>query len=78
MKYWIVIVDDDAIELKNAKSLLDGEDLRVSCLRSGSELLKFMENNNPDLVIMDILMPEMEDLKRSILLGSSRKRIIAV
>ncbi len=60
MKYWIVIVDDDAIELKNAKSLLDGEDLRVSCLRSGSELLKFMENNNPDLVIMDILMPEMD------------------
>ena len=60
MGYWIVVVDDDAIELKNAKNLLTREDLRVSCLRSGRELLKFMDTNTPDLVLMDILMPEMD------------------
>ncbi len=60
MGYWIVVVDDDAIELKNAKNLLDGEGLRVSCLRSGRELLKFLETNTPDLVLLDILMPEMD------------------
>ncbi len=60
MSYWIAVVDDDAIELKNAKNLLDGQDMRVSCLRSGADLLKFMENNNPDLILLDILMPEMD------------------
>ena len=38
MGYWIVVVDDDAIELKNAKNQLSSEDLRVSCLRSGKDL----------------------------------------
>lgn len=60
MGYWIVVVDDDALELKNAKNLLSREDLRVSCLRSGPALLRFMENNTPDLVLLDILMPEMD------------------
>ncbi len=60
MAYWIVVVDDDAIELRNAKNLLEGEDLRVSCLRSGADLLKFVTNNTPDLVLLDILMPEMD------------------
>ncbi len=60
MSYWIAVVDDDAIELKNAKNLLDGQDMRVSCLRSGADLLKFMEKNNPDLILLDILMPEMD------------------
>ncbi len=60
MGYWIVIVDDEVIELKNARNLLDKSDFRVSCLRSGAELLKFMKNNTPDLVLLDILMPEMD------------------
>ena len=60
MGYWIVVVDDDAIELKNAKNLLEGNDIRVSCLRSGADLLKFIENNTPDLVLLDIMMPEMD------------------
>ncbi len=60
MAYWIAIVDDETIELKNAKNLLGSEDMRVSCLRSGADLLKFMENNSPDLILLDVLMPEMD------------------
>lgn len=60
MGYWIVIVDDNIIDLKSAQQLLKGVDLRVSCLRSGAELLKFLESNTPDLVLLDILMPEMD------------------
>ena len=60
MAYWIVVVDDDAIELRNAKMHLEGADLRVSCLRSGADLLKFLDSNTPDLVLLDILMPEMD------------------
>ena len=60
MSYWIVVVDDEAMSLTNAKKLLDGQDMRVSCLRSGRDLLKFMEKNAPDLVLLDIMMPEMD------------------
>ena len=43
MGYWIVVDDDEVIELKNAKNLRGSEDMRISCLRSGADLLKFME-----------------------------------
>ncbi|MBR3305922.1 MAG: diguanylate cyclase [Lachnospiraceae bacterium] len=60
MENWIVVVDDEAISLKNAKMLLGGGNMRVSLLRSGRDLLTFMENNSPDLILLDIMMPEMD------------------
>ena len=60
MGYWIVVVDDEPISLKNAKMLLNSEDMKVSCLRSGSELLEFLESNKPDLILLDVLMPDMD------------------
>ena len=60
MYSWIVVVDDDVLSLMNAKNLLLEQDVKVSCLRSGSNLLKFMEKNAPDLVLLDILMPDMD------------------
>ena len=60
MSYWIIVVDDDALSLMNAKNLLSSDDIRVSCLRSGGDLVKFMEKNSPDLILLDILMPEMD------------------
>ena len=60
MNYWIVVVDDEALSLTNAKSILNEQDMRVSCLRSGQDLLKFMAKNEPDLILLDVLMPEMD------------------
>lgn len=60
MGYWIVVVDDDAMSLKYAKSILREQDMRVSCLRSGRDLLNFMAKNMPDLILLDIQMPEMD------------------
>jgi diguanylate cyclase (GGDEF)-like protein len=60
MDYWIVVVDDEALSLTNAKNLLDKENMRTSCLRSGRDLLKFLEKNSPDLILLDIMMPEMD------------------
>ncbi len=60
MGYWIVVVDDNTIDLKAAKSILSTEDMRISCLRSGHDLLKFMESHEPDLVLLDISMPDMD------------------
>ncbi|MCR4909121.1 MAG: diguanylate cyclase [Lachnospiraceae bacterium] len=60
MEYWIVVVDDEPLSLTNAKLLLNENGMRVSCLRSGRELLRFMDKNSPDLILLDILMPEMD------------------
>lgn len=60
MSYWIVIVDDEPFCLTNAKNLLREQNMRVSCLRSGKDLLTFMETHDPDLILLDILMPEMD------------------
>ncbi len=34
--------------------------MRVNCLRSGRDLLKYMGKNTPDLILLDIQMPEMD------------------
>lgn len=60
MNYWIVVVDDESLSLTHAKSILKEQDMRVSCLRSGRDLLKFMAKNTPDLILLDIQMPEMD------------------
>ena len=60
MGYWIAVVDDEPLSLTNAKNLLRSRGMRVSCLKSGSDLLLFMENHTPDLILLDILMPEMD------------------
>lgn len=60
MGYWIVVVDDEPLSLTNARSILIKNEMKVSCLRSGADLLKFVETNDPDLILLDILMPEMD------------------
>ena len=60
MGYWIAVVDDEPFSLTNAKNLLREENMRVSCLRSGSDLLEFIINHAPDLILLDILMPDMD------------------
>ena len=60
MNYWIVVVDDEVMSLTNAKTILSDQDMRVSCLRSGRDLLKFMETHKPDLILLDIQMPDMD------------------
>ncbi len=59
MKRWIAVVDDEALSLTHARMLLGGEDMKVSCLRTGKDLLTFMKRHNPDLILLDVQMPEM-------------------
>ena len=60
MNEWVVVVDDEALCLTNARNILGEEKMRVSCLKSGKDLLRFMEKNTPDLILLDVLMPEMD------------------
>jgi len=60
MGVWIVVVDDDAMTLTHVKRILREQDMRGNCLRSGRDLLKYMGKNTPDLILLDIQMPEMD------------------
>ena len=60
MRNWILIVDDDAMNLRMASRILSAEKALVSCLTSGEDALKFLQNNRPDLILLDIHMPGMD------------------
>ncbi len=59
-KEWIVIVDDDVVNLKIAEHVLNKGSMRTTSLRSGAELIDFLEVNEPDLILLDINMPDMD------------------
>lgn len=56
----ILIVDDSPTQAKLLEQLLSSEGYRVAIARNGSDALKQIEELHPDLVISDILMPEMD------------------
>ncbi|MBR6381042.1 MAG: diguanylate cyclase [Lachnospiraceae bacterium] len=60
MTKWIVIVDDDVEILKTAGHVLSKNQMRVTALKSGPALIKFLAENRPDLILLDIRMPEMD------------------
>ena len=56
MSDWITVVDDDSQNLRIASHILTGAGKRVSCLRSGEELVTFAAANKPDLILLDVHM----------------------
>ena len=59
-KLWVTIVDDDIKNLKIAERILSKNDISVTALTSGNELLEFVKTNRPDLILLDINMPGMD------------------
>lgn len=57
MKKIILIVDDDRLTLATAQKLLEKE-YKVVAVNSGSQAYKYLERHTPDLILLDINMPE--------------------
>lgn len=55
----ILVVDDDTINLTLAEKLLSA-DYDIKKISSGEEALAFLETTEPDLILLDIQMPEMD------------------
>ena len=55
----ILMVDDNATNLKSAAEVLR-DTYKLSMAKSGKQALKFLEKNTPDLILLDIMMPEMD------------------
>jgi len=55
----IVLVDDDVEFCEATKILLESQGYEVSLAYDGKEGLKKVRGEKPDLVILDVMMPEM-------------------
>lgn len=60
MNDWILVVDDDTSNLKMASYILGGAQMRVSCLKAGGDAVRFLQENRPDLILLDVHMPGMD------------------
>ena len=57
-KKTIFLVDDHIANLKIGINTLSGH-YNVTTMNSGGRLLKMLEKNDPDLILLDVDMPEM-------------------
>ncbi len=63
----ILVVDDNVVNLKFVdKMLKSNEEYKSVLVPSGSKALQFLSKNVPDLILLDILMPEMDGLLEEI------------
>tara|TARA_R110001583_G_scaffold82151_6_gene218305 strand:+ start:582 stop:1685 length:1104 start_codon:yes stop_codon:yes gene_type:complete len=60
IKYTILIVDDNPNNLKVVGGVLKGEGYDFRMAKSGHLALKILEKTKPDLILLDIQMPEMD------------------
>lgn len=59
----IMVVDDNPDIITIVKTILEGKGYRVMSASSGQELLNMLNGQKPDLIILDIMMPEMDGLE---------------
>lgn len=73
MEYRVAVVDDDASNLKAAKRILSFHGYRVDCLNSGEELLEFVKDNTPDLILLDLHMEGIDGFETFLQLKKNKK-----
>ena len=62
-KKTIRVVDDNPDIITIVKTILEGRGYTVFSASSGPELLNMLPDHKPDLIILDIMMPEMDGLE---------------
>ncbi len=59
----IMIVEDDRTTVKLLKFLLEKRKYEVVSRKNGREAVDTVEKESPDLILMDIMMPEMDGIE---------------
>lgn len=57
-KKTVLVVDDSPMSLKHAQSILK-DFYSTACTKSGARALEYLEEHKPDLILLDLKMPEM-------------------
>jgi CheY-like chemotaxis protein len=74
----ILAVDDNALSLGMLKNILEDTEYKLTCVISSRDALKFLQNHQPDLFILDIEMPQLDgyELAKKIREGGQTAPII--
>ena len=59
----VVVVDDNPASLKLAEHFLTEQDLDVVTLDSGEKLLELVKERTPNLILLDLIMPDMDGIE---------------
>ena len=59
----ILVVDDEDIVIKSCMRILDGDDYQIDVAHDGREALRKVEENPYDVMILDIMMPNLGGLE---------------
>ncbi|MCA9407758.1 MAG: response regulator [Candidatus Omnitrophica bacterium] len=62
MQKKVLIIDDDPDMLKLVKVNLEAKGFKIYATHSGKEGLAIWKKDQPDLILLDVLMPEMDGL----------------
>ena len=71
--YHIMIVDDNSQNIQVAANILKTNDITISFARSGKEAIDRLEKRDYDLILMDVMMPEMDGFEASRIIKSNSK-----
>ena len=58
----ILVVDDEALLVKGIRVNLQNEGYEVLTASNGLDAVQICKEHNPDLIVMDVMMPEMDGL----------------
>jgi len=78
-KRTIMVVDDNPDLVTIVKTILEVKGFGLQIARNGKEVFNLLEKKKPDLILLDIMMPQMDGLKvLTRLKGDSNTRPIPV
>lgn len=59
-KLKVLVVDDDEMHLKLVDAMLTSQGYSVDQLKDGKDVLKTARTWKPDIILMDVMMPEVD------------------
>ena len=62
-KKTIMVVDDNPDIVTIVKTILEGKGYTVQCAYNGQEVFTLLQEQRPDLIVLDIMLPQMDGLE---------------
>jgi len=62
-KFKVMVVDDEVDYLENIVKKLQSRKIDVTGVQSGYQALEFLDNNSPDVIVLDVIMPGMDGIE---------------